>query len=118
MSTTQLTYNFVNDENTIATITLNENVLGGNEALEFTSLLNQLSEKNVRFVIIDLSKVTVMNSSGLGMLVSGLSTLRKHSINMFLSSVPEKVNHLLTITHLDRVFKSYADNSQAIANCK
>ncbi|MBI5324802.1 MAG: STAS domain-containing protein [Ignavibacteriae bacterium] len=90
-----------------ASIELNEQVLGGNDALEFSSKLYETFDKGINSVIIDLSKVQVMNSSGLGMLVSGLSSLRKNNIQMVLASVPDKVMSLLRMTHLDKVFQIY-----------
>ncbi len=88
-------------------IKLGKSVLGGNEAFGFTSTLHELIEKEIKSVIVDLADVELINSSGLGMLVSGLSTLRKHGIPLKLASVPEKVLELLTMTHLDKVFKIF-----------
>jgi anti-sigma B factor antagonist len=59
-----------------------------------------------------------MNSSGLGMLVSGISTLKKHNISMLLANLPEKISALLQITHLDKVFKVYPNVEVALENCK
>ena len=101
----------------VATIVLKEQVLGGNDALAFSSKLEELSNKKVKFVIADLSNVEVMNSSGIGMMVSGLSTLRKHEINFILASIPGKVNALLEMTHLDKVFKIYETVSSAEEDC-
>ena len=98
----------------IASVKLGENVLGGNDALLFTSCLNEISQKGVKFVIIDLKSVDVMNSSGLGMLVSGLSTLKKHEIEMVLVSVPHKVKNLLKMTHLDKIFKIFNNIEDAV----
>ena len=93
------------DNSEIIISSLQENVLGGNEALEFTSQLHDHLQKDVKIVIVDLSKVIMINSSGLGMLVSGLSSIKKHGASMVLTGVPEKVMSLLKMTHLDRVFQ-------------
>ncbi|MCL5991964.1 MAG: STAS domain-containing protein [Bacteroidetes bacterium] len=100
-------YKIIEGKSQIASIELNELVLGGNDALEFSALLYGLFDKGITCVIIDLSKVQVMNSSGLGMMVSGLSSLRKNNIQMALVSVPAKVMSLLEMTHLDKVFQIY-----------
>jgi anti-sigma B factor antagonist len=107
----------INKENSsIAIINLGHNLLGGNEALSFTSTIHELITQKIKLVIINLAEVELMNSSGLGMLVGVLSTLKKNDINLFLVSVPEKVNSLLVMTHLDKVFKCYNNIDEAIKN--
>lgn len=97
-----------------AVIALKENVLGGSDALQFTNCLDELKDKGVKCVIVDCSKVTLMNSSGLGMLIGSLSHLKKFGIALHLASVPAKVHSLLTMTHLDKVFKIFPSLDDAI----
>lgn len=97
-----------------ALIKLRRNVTGGDEAFGFTTALMDISSKNVSKVVINMSNVEIINSSGLGMLVSGLSTLKKKNIDMLLIEVPEKVMSLLKMTHLDMVFKIYSDLDSAL----
>lgn len=99
----------LSDKPEIAVVYLKPKVLGGNDALEFTSALQPAKELGLRTVVADLSYVDIINSSGLGMLVSGMSTCRKSNISFVLTGIPEKVNHLLVVTHLDKVFKIYQD---------
>ena len=101
----------------VAIIQLKEQVLGGNDAMYFSSKLEEIATKGVNFVIADLSAVSLMNSSGLGMMVAGLSTLRKYKINFVLASVPDKVNSLLEMTHLNKVFKIYVSVDAAEKVC-
>lgn len=101
----------------VVTIALGENVHGGNEAVEFSAKLIELSHDYVKYVIIDLRNVKMMNSSGLGMLVAGLNTLKKANITMYLAGVTEKIEHLLRMTHLDKVFKTFIDYDDAVESC-
>ena len=100
----------------LAVIRLGKSVLGGNEALSFTSTVSELIDKKMRNICIDLSGVEIMNSSGLGMLVSALSTCKKHNMKFVLTSPPEKVMSLLKMTHLDHVFSIYATVEEAISD--
>lgn len=95
-------------------IVLGEKAQGGEEAVEFSSALNELVEKGVEFVILDLGKVKVMNSSGLGMIVGGLNSLKKNKANMALINVPDKIMELLKTTRLDKVLKTFNDKEQAL----
>lgn len=78
--------------------------IGGPDALELAGILREGVAAGVGTVIFDLATVDVMNSSGLGMLVSSLTTLKKSNTALVLAAVPEKVMALLTMTHLTTVF--------------
>jgi len=97
-----------------ATISLKKQVLGGNDALEFTSALQDAKNMDLQVVAADLLDVDLINSSGLGMLVSGMSLLRKVDVQLVLIHVPEKVMKLLQVTHLDKVFKIFHDEKAII----
>jgi len=102
----------------VVTITLGENVLGGNEALDFSSKLYDLNQQGIKCVIVNLQHVKMINSSGLGMLVGGLNTLDKNDIKMLLAGLSEKINVLLNMTHLNQVFTTYNDVDDALKNCE
>jgi anti-sigma B factor antagonist len=106
------------DNPAIGIIELGKFVLGGNEALDFVTQIETFSKQDVKHIIIDLKHVELMNSSGLGMLVSGLRNMKKHDAMLKLVSIPPKVENLLKMTHLDEVFDSYNDIESAIKNCQ
>ncbi|MFN8358915.1 MAG: STAS domain-containing protein [Candidatus Kapaibacterium sp.] len=104
--------------NTSATIALGKQVIGGADALDFSMELRKLAEQNVPNVIVDMSAVELINSSGLGMLVSGHSTMKKSGGSLKLAAVPDKVRQLLEMTHLDTVLHSYPTIHDAEESCK
>ncbi len=110
-------HRILGDDNNIALIELNANVMGGHDALAFTSKLQELAGEAPKGVIVDLHNVALMNSSGLGMLVSGMSTLRKHNVPMYLAAAPAKVYMLLEMTHLNKVFQIFDTVEDAINSC-
>lgn len=91
-----------------------EEVLGGSEALELSSLLREACAEPSARVVLDLSRVVRMNSSGLGMLVGALATVRKHNARLFLAAVPENVASLLTMTQLISVFEIQPTVAEAL----
>jgi len=103
------TFSMIEGKEDTALIKLGSHVLGGTDALAFTNILNDISKTPAKSVVVDCSSVEVMNSSGLGMLVSGLTTLKKYNIAMSLISLPHKVEDLMKMTRLDSIFKIYAD---------
>ncbi len=81
-----------------------EEVLGGSEALELSALVREACAEPSARIVLDLSAVRRMNSSGLGMLVGALATVRTHNAKLFLAAVPDNVTSLLTMTQLISVF--------------
>jgi anti-anti-sigma factor len=109
---------YFGENSEFALVKLSNSVLGGNDALDFTNLINQLISQNVKCVVVDAGNVEIMNSTGIGMLANAHSNLTKNGLLMLLVSVPEKILKLLRMTHLDRVFKFYDNLDEALLNCK
>ena len=65
-------------------------------------------------VVIDLSEVTFVDSSGLGALIVARKTAREHAGSMSLVSPPPAVRRLLGSTHLNDVFAIYESRAEAI----
>jgi anti-sigma B factor antagonist len=64
-------------------------------------------------MILDLSRVTFLDSSGLAALVSGLKTTREAGGWLRLAGVSDNVRSVFTLTMLDRVFQLYPDLDSA-----
>lgn len=101
-------------DGTNAVITLSRNVIGGADALDFSTQLNTLTTSGVRRVVIDLGEVELINSSGLGMLVQGHSLLRKSGGSIVLACVPERVQKHLEMTRLNSVFTVFPSVEAAL----
>lgn len=90
------------------------NVMGGPDAVSLNEKLHELIEKEQTNVVVDLSKVKFMNSSGLGMLIGGLTTMRKAGGDLRIANATDKIESLLVITKLITVFKHYQSLEEAI----
>lgn len=95
-------------------IELKGNVMGGDDTKEFNDLLHKLVDGGKLNVIVDLSDVKFMNSSGLGMLIGGLTTMKKANGSLKLARVSEKIESLLIITKLITIFESYESVEEAV----
>jgi anti-sigma B factor antagonist len=107
-------YKIYNQNPAISIVELGTKVLGGSDSITFNNLLDELISKGVNYFVIDLGKVEIINSSGLGMLVGALSNLKKRNTRLVLTQIPEKFINLLTMTHLNQVFKLYDSEEEAI----
>ena len=88
-------------------------IMGGPDASLLHDKLYEHIEQNRKKVVIDLGKVDWMNSTGLGILISGYTTLRNHEGQLKLVNVTDKIRSLLTITKLVTVFESYDSLEEA-----
>lgn len=78
--------------------------------------LNDLIAEGHLKIVIDMQEVPFMDSSGLSSLVSGLRLVREKGGNLALSGVQEKVQVVLRLTMLDRVFPIYPTPEAARQN--
>ncbi len=89
-------------------------IMGGPDATLLHEKLHECIEKGIKKVIIDLAQVDWMNSTGLGILISGLTTIRNNGGELKLANVTEKIQSLLAITKLVTVFEAYDSIDDAI----
>jgi len=95
-------------------VTLKGNVMGGPDGSKLHETLHELREQGKKNVVVDLSKVKFMNSSGLGMLISGLTTMRNAGGDLRLANVADRIQSLLVVTRLITVFKNYDSVDEAV----
>ena len=90
--------------------------MGGPDGSKLHTTLHELREKGQTNIVVDLSKAKFMNSSGLGMLISGMTTLRNAGGDLRLANVADRIQSLLVITKLITVFKHYKSVDEAVAS--
>lgn len=103
-------------ENNIVIMEPKGKIMGGPDASLLHDKLHEYVENNQKKIIIDLSKVEWMNSTGLGILISGYTSLRNHNGVLKLANVTDKIQSLLTITKLVTVFETYDSVEEAISS--
>ena len=93
-------------------------IMGGPDASLLHDKLYEFIEKDKKKVVIDLAHVDWMNSTGLGILISGYTTLRNTNGELKLANVTDKIQSLLTITKLVTVFEAYDTVDEAVNSFK
>lgn len=104
----------LNENNNAPVIQIKGKLVGGSLSTEFSQMLHNLLDKGKKNVIVDLSRVSFISSSGLGILISGLTSIRKSGGNLKLASISNKVEGLLSITKLDQIFEQYDSVEKAV----
>jgi anti-sigma B factor antagonist len=95
-------------------IELKGNVMGGDDTKDFNELLHKFLDEGKTHIVVDLGDVKFMNSSGLGMLIGGLTTMKKANGTLKLARVTEKIESLLIITKLVTIFEFYSTVEEAV----
>ena len=100
----------------ITVITLKGKLMGGPETAAIHTKVKELVEAGSSKIVIDLGKVTWMNSTGLGALMSAMTTSRNADGDLKLVHVTEKVKSLFMITKLITIFETFESEEEAIAS--
>jgi anti-sigma B factor antagonist len=103
-------------EKDVAILTITGNMMGGPETTALHDKIKSLMADGIKKVVIDLSKVKWMNSSGLGVLMASWGSLRKENGNLKLANISEKINSLLMITQLMQFFETYQSVERALSS--
>jgi anti-sigma B factor antagonist len=98
----------------VVVISLQGNLMGGPDATSLNNQLHKLVEAGTRRVVIDLKEVEVINSSGLGMLIGGLNTMRSAGGDLRIANAARKITEVIRITKLSAMFKNYTSVGEAV----
>jgi len=99
---------------TVTVIRLKGNLMGGPDASLLNARLHELVESGRKHIVIDLSDVQFMNSSGLGLLIGGVSALKNAGGALKIAHASEKILSLITITKLGSVLQTYPTTEAAL----
>ena len=102
----------------VTVIELDGNVMGGPDASALNDFLHKLIAEEKNHVVVDLKAVSFINSSGLGMLIGGLTTMRHSGGELKLARASQKIENLLEMTKLLKVFDLHKTVNNAIASFK
>lgn len=94
-----------------------EKHIDGYMAIDFKSKLNEIVQNGGEKIVIDLSRLEFIDSSGLGAMVS---VLKKTGMpgKVILCGVKDGVRSILELTRLNKVFPIYHSVKEAVASFK
>lgn len=89
--------------------------LGSVDGPEFEEAFNALQQAGKTNVVIDLGKTDFMDSTGVGVLISSHTSIRKQGGDVRLANLKKRIKNLFMMMHLlGKVFESY-DSVEAAA---
>ncbi len=92
-----------NDFEDIRTIEVSASRLDAANVIQFKDTMRQLTEAGPSQIVLDLSAVTFLDSSGLGAVVAVLKALRTGQ-NLQLTNLTPPVERVFQLTRMDKVF--------------
>ena len=87
---------------------------GGNETDALRDMIKELAKGDTANLIINLEKVTYLNSTALGVLISGHSSFIKKEGRVILCNVCKSLENIFVITKLTMVFDIVETLDEAI----
>lgn len=100
-------------ENDIVILEVSGKIMGGDETTMFHGKIHEYIQVNKKNIVVDLASVDWMNSVGLGMLISALTTVKNAGGRLVLANI-DKIESILTITRLITVFEHFDNRAEAI----
>ncbi|MFH1686002.1 MAG: STAS domain-containing protein [bacterium] len=100
-------------EGNVAVFELSGKIMGGEATTMFHGRIRENVNNHIKSVVIDLKDVVWINSVGLGMLISALTTIRTAGGRLVLANITA-VESLLSLTRLITVFEIYDSQKAAV----
>lgn len=97
----------ITEDGEVVFIELSGDIIGGPDAGVLNTKIRELVDSGKPKIAIDLSQVDLMNSTGLGILIGALTTVKKSNGDLVLVNVTARIKNLLVITKLDSVFRIF-----------
>jgi anti-sigma B factor antagonist len=89
---------------------------GGAENMEIVNMVTELAKQKKLDLLVNLSKVKWISSTGLGILVSARSRFSKEGGVIKLCHPNDRVLGILQVTRLNMIFDVFPNEAEALAN--
>lgn len=102
----------------VTILDLSGSIRMGEGAVSLRNRIRGLFEQGKKKILLNLSGVKNVDSSGIGELIASYTTLSRDGGQLKLLKLTEKIRDLLVITKLLTVFDSYDDEAEALNSFK
>jgi anti-sigma B factor antagonist len=100
----------------VMVLQLSGKIMGGPDQETMQSEIKALIKEGHIDVLMNLSKVNWINSTGLGILVSAYHTLKKNDGRLKICEVSSRIDNILNVTQLKLVFDTFDKQEAALAS--
>ena len=102
------------EQDGIAIVHLRGQFIGGEETDRLREILNKMAGDQKPALIVNLEKVTYLNSTALGVLISTHANFTKRNSRIALCNISKNIENIFVITKLTLVFDIYPTVDEAI----
>jgi anti-anti-sigma factor len=95
---------------------LNGSFMGEPEASLFHKKKFQLLEADQIRIVLDCSEMTMINSSGLGSLISALVSIRDRGGDLRLARLSKAIGDVIQKVQLDKIFRIFQTAEEAVSS--
>jgi len=103
------------EENGVTVVAVRGVINFGESASQFSSYLSELLAAEIPAVLVDMSGINHVDSTGLGELVGYLQRFEKEGRRLALFRPHRRILSLLRLTRLDEIFSIFENRQEAIA---
>ena len=96
-----------------AVVSFKGKIRGGPDAQIFQDQIAKYLEDGKKNIIVDMSSVKFVDSSGIGNIVRAFSTVKDAGGKLVLAGVTTKIDGLLSITKLNSIFEQFPSVEEA-----
>jgi anti-sigma B factor antagonist len=101
-------------EGEIMVLDLSGKIMGGDDFDLFNNAIKDLVGEGHVDILLNLSGVKWINSTGLGLMVSAYTSLVKQGGRMKICEVSERIDNILHVTQLELVFETFDKEKDAL----
>lgn len=101
-----------------AVISFKGKLRGGPDAQKFQDQIASFIDQGKKNIIVNMSDVSFVDSSGIGNIVRAFSTVKDAGGSLKLAGVTDKIDGLLSITKLNSVFQQFPSIDEAAKSFK
>ncbi len=98
----------------VMVLELSGKIMGGPSHEEFKAEIKGILDEGFKKVVLDLKHVPWINSTGLGILISGYHSVKAAEGTMKVCSVKERVLSIFYISQLEKIFDVYETREDAL----
>ncbi|MGB9591697.1 MAG: STAS domain-containing protein [Candidatus Kryptoniota bacterium] len=101
-------------EKGVILLVIDGSILGGPDAISLNDEVQKLVGEGKRKFVVDMKAVEHINSSGLGILINSVNTVRQAGGDLKIANASVRVVDLLRITRLNQIFAPYNSVEEAV----
>jgi anti-sigma B factor antagonist len=102
----------------VTILSLRGKLILGDETLQLGDAIQKLLAENKKFILLNLEKLTFIDSAGVGTLIAAFSSARTRGATVKLTNPSPKFQETLQITRMMTIFEVFDSEQKALASFK